>query len=174
MTLAPTITTDRLILRAPCGDDIAAITQFFAQERARFYGGPLPEDQAWRRLATYAGQWMLLGYGLFTITLKETGEPIGMAGPVHPCDFSEPELSWLLTSTAYEGHGFAAEACKAVLTYLFDRLGWSTVVSYIDPENLGSKALATRLGAVIDAQAAIPACLPGCVAYRHFPAGAQK
>ena len=134
----PRLDTDRLILRPPAAQDTGPILAFLGTPRAEFYGGPMNANDAWKKLAIYAGQWLLRGYGMFTLTRRDTGETIGMAGPYHPQDFPEPELSWLLTDPAQEGHGYASEACAAILTHLFTDLGWAHVVSYIDRANTAS------------------------------------
>lgn len=165
----PTLETERLILRVPGADETSAMLAFLGSERATFYGGPMSEGDAWKKYAIYVGQWALRGYGMFAVTLKDTSEPIGMAGPYHPADFPEPEMSWLLTSAEHEGQGYASEACRAVLDHLFNTLRWPSVISYIDTANAASRALALRLGAKLDTQAQSP--IPGCEAYRHFPEG---
>lgn len=165
----PVISTARLNLRLPEPHDVAPMLGFFQSTRAEFYGGPLCASEGWRRLAAYAGQWLLRGYGFYSVTRRDTGEVIGMTGPYHPQNFPEPEMSWLLTDQAHEGQGFAQEACTAVLAHLFQDLGWTSVVSYIDTENTASRALALRLGAAPDPTATVP--LPGCAAFRHWPGG---
>ena len=60
-------------------------------------------------------------------------------------------------------------AGRGVLTHLFGPLGWTSAVSYIDPENTASLGVATRLGATLDAAAAKPDALAHCLAYRHHP-----
>lgn len=169
MTAAPILQTERLILRPPCGDDVPSVLHFFGSGRARFYGGPIDAPAAWRRLSAYAGQWLLRGYGIFAVLRRDTGETVGLAGPIHPNDFPEPEMSWLLTDAAHEGRGYAREASAATLAHLFGDLGWTDVVSYIDPANTASLKLAERLGARPDAAAAVPLALPGCLAFRHRP-----
>lgn len=78
-------------------------------------------------------------------------------------------MSWLLAGEEHEKQGFMTEACRGVLTHLFGSLGWTSAVSYIDPENTASLAVATRLGATLDPAAAKPAALAHCLAYRHHP-----
>lgn len=169
---APTLETDRLILRLPTADDTQAMMAFFESDRAAFYGGPFNTYEAWHRFSAYVGQWSLRGYGMYCAVLKETGETIGMAGPFHPPFREEPEMSWLLTDDRFEGKGLAAEACRAVLTDLFETKGWSDVVSYIDVENAPSRALALKLGARLDTSKETP--IANCESYRHFPAGGSK
>ncbi|MEM1162638.1 MAG: GNAT family N-acetyltransferase, partial [Pseudomonadota bacterium] len=115
----PVLHTERLTLRAPGPEDVPGMLAFLASPRSRFYGGPMEAGPAWRRFATFAGDWLLRGYGMFSLTRRDTGAPIGLAGPFHPADFAEPELAWLLNDAAHEGQGFAREGCLAVLRYLF-------------------------------------------------------
>ena len=56
-------------------------------------------------------------------------------------------------------------AAEAARTHVFETLGWDTAVSYIDPQNARSIALAERLGAVRDDSAARPH--PDDLVYRH-------
>ncbi len=167
--MTPTLQTPRLDIRPPTAADEPAMLAFFASERSRFYRGPLDAAAAWRVFATYAGQWMLRGYGFFALVDRSSGATVGLAGPFHPVEFPEPEMSWLLVDAAHEGQGLAQEGCAAVLAHLFDDLGWANVVSYIDPANHASRALAERLGARPDPDAVVP--LPVCAAFRHWPGG---
>lgn len=171
MTLSgPILETDRLLISPPGSEDLGAMISFFSEQRSEFFGGPLTEAEAWRAYAVYVGQWTLRGYGLFAVRLKDTGETVGMAGPYHPGHFREPEMSWLVTSAAYEGKGYAAEASRAVLDHLFADLGWTTTVSFINYANHPSQALALRLCAVLDPDT--PAQVDNCRTYRHMAPGA--
>lgn len=166
MTQSPVITTQRLTLRKPDARDIDAMVTFFADVRSGFYGGPKSRGDAWRYLALQLGIWALRGYGMFAIELTETGETIGFAGPYHPGDFDEPELSWLLSESRFEGQGFASEAVEAARTYCFAAQGWDSVASFIDRDNAASRALAIRLGAERDETTISP--IPNCDTWRHF------
>lgn len=146
MTEIPVLETSRLVLRPFCRDDFEPMAAFFAGGESRFYGGPLDFAQAWRRLATYAGQWLLNGYGEWALELKETGEFIGFCGPWFPPDLPEPEIAWALLPAHY-GRGYAAEAAARALQFVYGELGWSTAMSLIEAENAASIRLAERLGA---------------------------
>lgn len=163
----PHLETERLILRVPQAEDTAAMLDFLASERAKFYGGPMNPSDAWHKFSAYVGQWILRGYGMYSAVLKDGGDTVGMAGPFHPAHFDEPEMSWLLTDAKHEGKGLASEACQAVLKHLFTSLGWSNVVSYIDTRNAASRQLAQRLGAVLESDPPCP--VANCESYRHFP-----
>lgn len=161
------LTTDRLTLRRPAAEDAPAMIGFFADDRSRFYGGPKTEEQAWRDFAARVGHWELRGFGMFAVVERARGETVGLAGPWQPAGFAEPEMSWLITGAAHEGRGFATEACAAVLDHVFFAHGWASLPSYIDRDNLASKALAQRLGARPDPDSASP--IPGCETWRHLP-----
>ncbi|MEP0990895.1 MAG: GNAT family N-acetyltransferase [Tateyamaria sp.] len=164
---APILTTDRLILRKPNAQDADAALAFFQSDRSRYVGGPHSLGAAWRSFAGEIGHWDIRGYGMWTVTLKDTGRAIGLVGPWHPADWPEFEIGWLLFDDADQGHGFAAEAARAALDYAFVALNQPTVVSYIAPANSASIALAERLGATLDKDAAQPHPDKPCLVYRH-------
>ena len=76
----------------------------------------------------------------------------------------QPEIGWLLLP-GFEGRGYATEAARAARAYAYDSLGWTTAVSYCDPENVRSLAVARRLGCTED-PAAEPFD-PGDIVFRH-------
>lgn len=165
----PTLETERLILRVPRFEDFDPFFEFFSSNRADFVGGPVTDQlAAWRGFAHIAGQWVLRGYGSFTIEHKQTRRPIGLCGPWNPITWPEKEIGWSIWSTDVEGKGYAAEAANAALDYVFLALGWETAVSYIDPGNARSIALAERLGATRDDDAITPGSgEPTALVYRH-------
>ncbi len=56
------------------------------------------------------------------------------------------EMGWIV-DPVHEGKGYAAEAAGALLDFAFDH-GIQRVTAVIDPRNLRSRALASRLGFV--------------------------
>lgn len=162
----PVLTTERLHLRAPQAADWPAWRAMMASDRARYMGGPIGEEQAWRAFGHVIGHWVLRGFGSFIITRKGDPAALGMCGPWYPAGWPEPEIGWSLWSAAAEGQGLAAEAARAARSFAYDALGWRSPVSYIATENSRSIALAQRLGAQIDAGAATPRNEP-CHVFRH-------
>ena len=178
LTGTPVIHTKRLILRAPEPWDAAPFCAFLGSDRARFVGGTTEPGRAWRAFGTILGHWVLRGFGPFTIVRGDsrTGaeRAIGMAGPWFPDTWPEHEIGWMLWDDAHEGQGLAAEAAAAVRDHARTHLGWATAVSYIDLENARSIALAERLGAVRDPDAAVPPAHPdgGALGVWRHPMGA--
>jgi RimJ/RimL family protein N-acetyltransferase len=161
---APTITTDRLVLRAHRLDDFAPIAALYASDRARYMDGPKPAHEAWRIFMSDVGQWPILGYGAWAITLRD-GTYVGQVGINRPLEFPEDELGWLLFD-GHDGKGYAAEAAIAARDFAFREAELPTLVSYVDPDNGPSIRLAERLGAVRDPDAATPLNDP-CLVFRH-------
>ncbi|MFW2588621.1 GNAT family N-acetyltransferase [Sagittula sp. SSi028] len=163
---APTLTTPRLTLRAHTMDDLDALCDLFATDRARFMGGPVSRKDAWRWIASEVAMWDLLGHGPWGIEDRD-GQFLGQIGLFKPPHFPELELGWTLLAQA-EGQGYAFEAALAARNWAAEQ-GHTTVVSYIDPANSRSIALAERLGAIHDPQAALPAgeTASDTVVYRH-------
>ncbi len=163
----PTLTTDRLTLRAPGPQDWPACRDFLQSPRSAFVRREaLDEAKCWRAFCHIAGTWFARGYGQFVITKTGSDQALGLVGPWHPIEWPEAELAWTLWTDAAEGQGIAFEAAVAARDHLFGTLGWTTAVSYIDPANTRSIALAERLGAGIDPTAKSPFDTPVCV-YRH-------
>ncbi len=153
MNSIPTIRTERLVLRAPVAADFDAYCSLMMSERAWYMGGPFDRYEAWGLFANDVAQWSLFGHGGLMIDLAGSGETVGQVGINHGPLFPEKELGWLLYD-GHEGHGYAMEAARAMRDWAFATLGVPSLVSYCDPDNARSIALAMRLGAVLDGDAA--------------------
>jgi len=168
---SPVIETKRLRLRKPRPEDADHIVAFYQTERSQFVGGPCEAPDAWRKSAMLLGHWLMRGYGLFTVERKDSAKPIGLIGPWYPLGWADHEIGWHLWDAADEGHGFATEAATAARDWCRANLGWTRIVSYIAEGNDASIAVATRMGAVLDPNAAQPNSGP-CLVYLHPEAAA--
>lgn len=145
----PEIETDHLILRAPQESDLDPLADFFASDRSLMVGGPLNRAQSWRIISGSLGHWLLRGFGMWHIHHKGDDRMIGATGFLHGEGWEEPELGWNLQD-GYEGAGYAYEAANAARSLGAAKLGLNGVISYIAPENHRSRALALRMGAVLE------------------------
>ncbi|MEK9979789.1 MAG: GNAT family N-acetyltransferase, partial [Paracoccaceae bacterium] len=152
MTIAPTLTSDRLFLTQMTLDHIHALYPLMGSARTGYMDGPFTKRAAWYLLAADVASWTLLGFGGWAITDRNTGQLLGQIALSQPPHYPERELGWLLFEHA-EGQGYAYEAAKTVLAWARDTQNYITLVSYITPENSRSVALAKRLGAVLDLNA---------------------
>lgn len=162
----PVLETARLTLRAPAPQDWERWAAFAGTGRAQYVGGPFTRPLAWRAFCHITGMWAIRGFGNFVITEKGSDTAIGSTGPWLPEGWPERELGWSIWSPEAEGMGYAAEAATAARDHAYGALGWDTAVSYIDPDNARSIALAERLGAKLDLRAETPFEEP-CLVYRH-------
>lgn len=142
----PTLTTERLELRAPKGDDYPVYRDFFADaEASHFYGGPLNGERAWRVLAADLGHWALRGYGRWSVIEQVTGQMVGGCGLWWPEGYPRSELTWWIIPTARR-HGYALEASRAVVAFGYDVLGWDLVETHMNDENTAARKLVEKLG----------------------------
>ena len=159
MTPDIVISTPRLTLRLPELSDLPVLEAFLASDRARFSrpeGDAPVAALAWRAISQIAGMWALRGFGNFVFCKKGSNRAIGAAGPWHPTHVDRPELGWAIWDAKAEGKGYAFEAALASRQYAYDVLDWPGAVSFIDPENSRSVALARRLGCNVAPDASSP------------------
>jgi RimJ/RimL family protein N-acetyltransferase len=150
----PTIETTRLRLRPPAAlEDFPAFERIMTSERAQFMGGPFDRWGAWGMLCHDVAGWALFGHGGLMVDRQTDGVCIGQVSINHGPLFPEKELGWMLYEGA-EGQGYATEAAAALRDWAFNVLGLPTLVSYMDPANTRSVAVAQRLGGVLDPDAA--------------------
>ncbi|HEX5257553.1 MAG TPA: GNAT family N-acetyltransferase [Sphingomicrobium sp.] len=155
MTLneAPTLETERLILRAFRTDDLDPLGAMWADpEVVRFIGGHvLSREDTWRRSLAACGQWPYTGFGYWVAERKSDGKVVGQAGfadfkrDMQPSIEGEPELGYVFSPKVH-GQGMAHEACAAALEWADANLDAASYPAIISPENAASIRLAERLG----------------------------
>ena len=154
---APILETERLILRAPAAEDLEPWVEFAADpETMRYLGGVQARSVAWRGLCTVTGSWTIRGFGMFSVIEKASGRWVGRLGPWQPEDWPGTEVGWGLARQAW-GKGYATEGAVACMDYVFDVLGWTEAIHTIEPGNLGSQAVAKRLGSTLLGPTQMPA-----------------
>ena len=154
---APTLETDRLILRQPQAEDFEAWAAFAADEETmRHIGGAQARSVAWRGICSVTGAWQIRGFSMFSVIEKATGRWIGRMGPWQPEDWPGTEVGWGLSREVW-GKGYATEGAAACMDWAFDTLGWTEAIHTIEPANAASQAVARRLGSSILRQSRMPA-----------------
>ena len=135
--MIPILQTERLVMRAPRGEDLDAWAAIMGDPDVARYVAPAPmtRDEAWRSIAASLGHWQLRGYGAWAVERKSDGAMIGRVGMI----------GWTL-GKAYWGKGYATEAASAAMRYAFFTQSVDRLISNIDPENTPSQAVAVRLG----------------------------
>lgn len=144
------IETPRLRLRQWKPEDYDAIANYYSDEaNAQYVGGKKDAEHAWRHFALIIGHWVLKGFGYWALEEKTSGQFVGSVGLWQSPTWPELELGYWLVP-AYQGKGYASEACRNAIEFAKHRLKAPSLVSYIDPANGPSIRLAERLGARYD------------------------
>lgn len=154
MTTDPRIIlqTERLILREMVPEDLDFIAEMLADaEVMRFYPKCLTreESQAW--LDRQRQRYRFHGYGLWLVTDRASGQPLGQVGLLlqEVDNRFEPEVGYLIHSPFWR-QGYATEAAQGVLTYAAQFKHFSRIISLIRPENKPSQGVALKLGASVE------------------------
>jgi RimJ/RimL family protein N-acetyltransferase len=148
----PTIETSRLRLRAPALDDFPTFERIMMSDRAKYMGGPFDQWGAWGMFCHDIASWALFGHGGLMVDRRDDGVRVGEVSINHGPLFPEKELGWMLYD-GFERQGYATEAAAGLRDWAFEALGLTSLVSYVDPNNTASAAVALRLGAVLDPDA---------------------
>lgn len=158
--------TERLRLRMWRQSDLDAYAGYYAREEtARYVGGVMSWDKAWRHMAALAGHWALKGFGVWAVEEQSSSSFVGAVGLWEPEGWPELEVGYWLMKEAH-GKGYATEAAAGARQHAYMKLGATTLVSYIDPANTPSRRVAERLGAQEEAVIELLDLGPHCV-YRH-------
>lgn len=146
--MIPTLSTDRLILRAITMDDWEPYAAMWADPRVTaFIGGtPRPRNVAWPKFVQSTGFWLLFGYGYWSIT-DHDDRFIGIGGFAQqergiPELVGYPECGWTFVPDVW-GRGIASEAVAAMVDWADKTLGRETRC-LIDKANAPSIKVATR------------------------------
>lgn len=153
---APTLTTERLILRAHAPADLDACVHLWHEPLVTRYttGRPLSRQEVWLRILHHAGHWRHLGFGSWAVTLREHPQTylgqVGLLCALRDCmhEFPQlmhvPEANWVI-HPAVHGQGYATEAMKAVHEWQAGQPGMAHTHCLIHPRNDASLNLARRL-----------------------------
>jgi len=150
---APTLTTERLTLRAHRIADLPACVAMWQDVEVvrHTIGSPSPPSRTWLRLLSYAGHWSLLGFGYWALEHTESGAFLGEIGfadfkrDLHPALDDVPEVGWVLAPQAH-GKGYATEALRAAIAWGDEAFTTDHTVCIIYPENTASLRVAAKLG----------------------------
>ena len=158
--LAPRLKTERLILRPHQLSDFEAYREMWTDPIVLRYTivEPRTAQDAWMTLQRSLGSWVLLGFGLWALELKETGDFIGDAGfmnalrPLTPDKRGQPEMAYAL-ATAHHGKGLMSEALHATHAWLDAEMPGIEAFALIDDDNIASIRVAEKHGYRVERRA---------------------
>jgi RimJ/RimL family protein N-acetyltransferase len=88
-----------------------------------------------------------LGFGMDVVTLRATGEPLGICGLLKREVLDHPDIGFAFLPAARR-RGYAHESASAVLAHARARLGLRRILAITSLENAASIALLGKLGFV--------------------------
>jgi ribosomal-protein-alanine N-acetyltransferase len=139
--------TGRLGMRRYTVSDVEALRPVFADEyAARFYPSMSQQERLERWIQWNLKNYEDHGFGLWALELLENGLFIGDAGITYQTVEGERilEVGWHI-HPAFRSMGYATEAGKACLDFAFNGLHASALGSIVDPANLASIKVASRV-----------------------------
>ncbi|NET56433.1 MAG: GNAT family N-acetyltransferase [Symploca sp. SIO2E6] len=142
--------TQRLILRSWQPKDFAPFAQMNADPEVMEY---FPATLSWQEsevlLERIKNHHQTHGFGLWATEERATGAFIGFIGlnvPTFQAHFTPAvEVGWRL-ARAFWGQGYATEAARKAISYGFEVIGLTEIVSFTAQLNLRSIAVMKRLG----------------------------
>jgi RimJ/RimL family protein N-acetyltransferase len=145
------IETERLLLRQWRDGDWQGLHRTYGDPEVMSWIGAPAGDLASTAAAVgrMSMHWRLLGYGMFAVEERTSGEIVGRVGlmlhPDWPLDGPKVEVGWTLQRSAW-GRGYATEGAKASLEFGFDVLDLPQIFSMTRPDNARSRAVMERCG----------------------------
>jgi RimJ/RimL family protein N-acetyltransferase len=140
----------RVALRRFHPDDVAMFVAYRSDEQvARFqsWAAPYPREEGERFIRAIAkdhpdtpGEWFQ-----FAVALRSTGQLIGDCAAMPDADDPRQCEVGFTIAAGYQGRGYATEAVRLLLDYLFTVRGKHRITAYCDSRNTASIALLERL-----------------------------
>jgi RimJ/RimL family protein N-acetyltransferase len=141
---SPVLETKRLVLRAPCPQDAAAVAHLINDRRIAENTARIPHPYSVADAETFlAGVNRGDGEIALLITLP-SGELIGGCGIGFLSD-PDPEIGYWI-GLPYWRHGYATEAAHALIDHAFGTLGYPRLVSGARVSNPASRRVLEKCG----------------------------
>ncbi len=141
--------TSRLTLRYLTSRDTEALTPILGDAEVMRFSiiGVHSQKQIKQFIEQRLLSYLEHGFGLYALVHKQNQELIGYCGFFIQSieQQSEVEIGYRLAKK-YWGQGLATEAAKAVLEYGQQRYNFKRFICLIEPENVRSVRVATKLG----------------------------
>ena len=139
------LVTPRLLMRPLTREYVGDLLDLYADPGVTRFLAPLDEAGHLRRCLEAEEMWASRGYGRVAIHDRAEGRFVGRGGLQFWPQFDEVEVTWALRREAW-GQGLATEAGGAWVQWGLEHLDVPYITALIAPENVGSRAVAERLG----------------------------
>lgn len=139
--------TDRLLIRETTEEDVDAFYEIYKDPAMTLYNEKLYEniEEEKKYAREYRDKvYKTQGFGIWTVTEKESKEIIGRAGLTVRAGFEDVEIGFLI-GTDYQGKGYATEAVRACME-MAKKLEFNSVYALVMEGNEASKHILKKLG----------------------------
>ena len=138
------LSTERLLLRELDLGDVDSLLEVLGDPVARVNARCSHPFAAWIEWARRS--YRENGFGLWAVIRRSDGRFLGDCGPMlQPVeDELIPEVGYHIVP-AEQGHGFATEAARACVAWVFANTPFDVVCSLVSPENGPSRAVASKI-----------------------------
>ena len=143
--MIPTLTTERLVLRAPEVADFTPFASHYMSPRSSYEGGPHSREGAWKEFATAAAGWLLRGYGSLSVTEAGSGAYLGEVGIYHLATYPAPEIGWMVLPE-FQGRGLGKAATAALIDRARADRRWGAIHAFPGVTNAPSNGICRSLG----------------------------
>ena len=140
--------TERLVLRPITQDDFDSWQEILSDaETMKHYPAPYDAAGVQRWVDWTLSNYAQYGFGLWAVTLKESGAFIGDCGiTMQNINGRQlPEIGYHIHK-AHWRRGYASEAARACMRYAFETLQFPAVYSYMTSTNAASYGVALKNG----------------------------
>ncbi len=96
-----------------------------------------------------------IGYGMYVVALKESGESIGTCGLIKRDGLDDVDIGFAFLP-AHRGQGFALESARAVLEHGVRAFGLKRIVAIVSPDNQRSIRVLEKIGLVFERMVKLP------------------
>lgn len=140
--------TERCVVREFELEDLEALFELYRGEgMTDFMEGLYSYEEEKKYQTAYINyMYRYFGYGMWLVFEKESGKLIGRAGIEHREELGgELELGYAI-GVPFQRKGYATEVCKAIMSYVENKLEFQRISCLIEKENEVSVHLAKKLG----------------------------
>lgn len=142
------IETSRLVLREFTLEDYDNIYIILSDaDTMKHYPGPFDEESTKAYLMKNIERYDTFGFGLWAVMLKEENRFIGDCGVTmqNINGVIKPEIGYHINKH-YQNKGYATEAAKACMDFIFENTTFNRVYSYMKYTNVASYTVAMHNG----------------------------
>ena len=143
-----TFTTDRLVATRIGPADFDELSRLHHDPRVMATLGGIRSDDTTREfIREKVEHWERYGFGMWMYHDRETGAFVGRGALQHIEVGGNAEVEVGYTVAAeHQGQGYATEMARAMVDLAFDMLGFTELVSFTLPSNIGSRRIMEKCG----------------------------